>query len=143
MENTDINQSFTMTRGMNRMKYVMLTVCPSIIFAYLLRYLVTSGQFPNNIVLMVVLSLTPMAILMYFLIYKKNHTITVNGNTVTETNDMPKVNNTFQLTDVASTKKDLLGDLVLLNADGKRLLTVERNMTNFDLLMQRISSRVR
>ncbi|MBQ6540284.1 MAG: hypothetical protein IJL71_04585 [Oscillospiraceae bacterium] len=140
MESTNNTQSFTMTRGYKRTKYIAITFFPSIILAYLLRYLAVIGKFPDNPVLMAVVTAIPMVVLGYFLIFRKNHTVKVDGYTVTETNELPKVNNAFRISEIASVKKDLLGDTVLLDADGKRLLTVESSMTNYALFMQHIGN---
>jgi hypothetical protein len=66
MENTNNTQRFTMTRGKNQAKYIAITFFPSIILAYLLRYLAAAGKFPENPVLMAVVTMIPLVVLGYF-----------------------------------------------------------------------------
>ena len=84
-----MENGFTMsTRKPGRMKYLLLTVFPPVAVIYLCTGLIELGILPVSEITRYFL-LAFWAIMMgtlgYFLIFKKNHQLDINDNTITET----------------------------------------------------------
>ena len=132
------NEFTLVTQNKGRLKYLLITLAPPVAIEYLLSYLIKSGVFGENIrskapiILAVVVSLLVL-IIGYFMIFRKNHVVTVKGTVITDHLTMFNKTNTIHISEVKSVKYNLLGEIVLKGADGKTLLTVEKGMTNYDM----------
>ena len=111
---------------------------------YLLRYLIDCGVIPNPNGMASLLLLIPLAfiwILADRLIYRKNHTISVYAHYVVEVNIWRKERQ-IQFSQVHNVKKNWLGEIIVKDAAGKRLLCIEENMENRERLINRLQSLV-
>ena len=134
-----MENGFTMsTRKPGRMKYLLLTVFPPIAVIYLCTGLIELGILPVSEITRYFL-LAFWAIMMgtlgYFLIFKKNHQLDINDNTITETDWRCRVTQ-IPLSHVRSFRRNWLKEYILLDENGKRLVCIETNMENFDLFEQ-------
>ena len=117
-----------------RMKYLLLTLIPPIFLLYLFsRFLHLGVQSENNFIihLCTYLPILGMMILGYFLIFKKNHRIEVRDNKIIEYNWRQKEICRINVSQIYSYRRNWLSELVLMDANGNRLLCVESNMSNF------------
>ena len=126
------------TRKPGRMKYLLLTVFPPIAVIYLCTGLIELGILPVSEITRYFL-LAFWAIMMgtlgYFLIFKKNHQLDINDNTITETDWRCRVTQ-IPVSHVRSFRRNWLKEYILLDENGKRLVCIETNMENFDLFEQ-------
>ena len=134
-----MENGFTMsTRKPGRMKYRLLTVFPPIAVIYLCTGLIELGILPVSEITRYFL-LAFWAIMMgtlgYFLIFKKNHQLDINDNTITETDWRCRVTQ-IPVSHVRSFRRNWLKEYILLDENGKRLVCIETNMENFDLFEQ-------
>ena len=134
-----MENGFTMsTRKPGRMKYLLLTVFPPIAVIYLCTGLIELGILPVSEITRYFL-LAVWAIMMgtlgYFLIFKKNHQLDINDNTITETDWRCRVTQ-IPVSHVRSFRRNWLKEYILLDENGKRLVCIETNMENFDLFQQ-------
>ena len=134
-----MENGFTMsTRKPGRMKYLLLTVFPPIAVIYLCTGLIELGILPVSEITRYFL-LAFWAIMMgtlgYFLIFKKNHQLDINDNTITETDWRCRVTQ-IPVSHVRSFRRNWLKEYILLDENGKRLVCIETNMENFDLFEQ-------
>ena len=134
-----MENGFTMsTRKPGRMKYLLLTVFPPVAVIYLCTGLIELGILPVSEITRYFL-LAVWAIMMgtlgYFLIFKKNHQLDINDNTITETDWRCRVTQ-FPVSHVRSFRRNWLKEYILLDENGKRLVCIETNMENFDLFEQ-------
>ena len=134
-----MENGFTMsTRKPGRMKYLLLTVFPPIAVIYLCTGLIELGILPVSEITRYFL-LAVWAIMMgtlgYFLIFKKNHQLDINDNTITETDWRYRVTQ-IPVSHVRSFRRNWLKEYILLDENGKRLVCIETNMENFDLFEQ-------
>ena len=122
-----------------RMKYLLLTMFPPIGLMYLVMNLMQNGLIPQSKALGMFSIYGSMAIMMvisYFLIWKKNHTIEVKDNTLTEKTWRGELSAKVKTAQIAEYRRNFLGEIVLMDADGKKLLCIESNMTNRDRFEQ-------
>ena len=119
--------------------YFLITVFAPLLLGELFLFLVKGGYLPlsdsvGTTVCSIVMGI-PLLVLGYFLIFLKNHEITVSGTTVT--NFVRPLNRTssFTLCEVKSVKRGFLGEIVLKNEDGRTFLTVEKGMTNYEMFI--------
>ena len=122
-----------------RMKYLLLTMFPPIGLMYLVMNLMQNGLIPQSKALGMFSIYGSMAIMMvisYFLIWKKNHTIEVKDNTLTEKTWRGELSAKVKTAQIAEYRRNFLGEIVLVDADGKKLLCIESNMTNRDCFEQ-------
>ena len=122
-----------------RMKYLLLTMFPPIGLMYLVMNLMQNGLIPQSKALGMFSIYSSMAIMMvisYFLIWKKNHTIEVKDNTLTEKTWRGELSAKVKTVQIAEYRRNFLGEIVLVDADGKKLLCIESNMTNRDRFVQ-------
>ena len=122
-----------------RMKYLLLTMFPPIGLMYLVMNLMQNGLIPQSKALGMFSIYGSMAIMMvisYFLIWKKNHTIEVKDNTLTEKSWRGNIAAKVKSSQIAAFRRNLLDEIVLVDADSKKLLCVESNMTNRDRFEQ-------
>ena len=138
-----MENGFTMsTRKPGRMKYLLLTVFPPVAVIYLCIGLIELGILPVSEITRYFL-LAVWAIMMgklgYFLIFKKNHQLDINDNTITETDWRCRVTQ-LPVSHVRSFRRNWLKEYILLDENGKRLVCIETNMENFDLFEQWISN---
>ena len=122
-----------------RMKYLLLTIFPPIGLMYLVMNLMQNGLIPQSKALGMFSIYGSMAIMMvisYFLIWKKNHTIEVKDNTLTEKSWRGNIAAKVKSSQIAAFRRNLLDEIVLVDADSKKLLCVESNMTNRDRFEQ-------
>lgn len=132
-----MERDFTLTtQQRGRLKYLLITLVIPLVAEYLFSYLINSGVFGSIsgrtayfILVSVVCSL--LLVFGYFLIFRKIHTVAVNGTTITDHITVLNKTNTVHISEIKSVKRNFLGEIVLKNADGKTLLTVENGMTNF------------
>ena len=134
-----MENGFTMsTRKPGRMKYLLLTVFPPVAVIYLCTGLIELGILPVSEITRYFL-LAVWAIMMgtlgYFLIFKKNHQLDINDNTITETDWRCRVTQ-IPVSHVRSFRRNWLKEYILLDENGKRLVCIETNMENFDLFQQ-------
>ena len=134
-----MENGFTMsTRKPGRMKYLLLTVFPPIAVIYLCTGLIELGILPVSEITRYFL-LAFWAIMMgtlgYFLIFKKNHQLDINDNTIAETDWRCRVTQ-IPVSHVRSFRRNWLKEYILLDENGKRLVCIETNMENFDLFEQ-------
>ena len=138
-----MENGFTMsTRKLGRMKYLLLTVFPPVAVIYLCAGLIELGILPVSEITRYFL-LAVWAIMMgtlgYFLIFKKNHQLDINDNTITETDWRCRVTQ-LPVSHVRSFRRNWLKEYILLDENGKRLVCIETNMENFDLFEQWIGN---
>ena len=138
-----MENGFTMsTRKPGRMKYLLLTVFPPVAVIYLCTGLIELGILPVSEITRYFL-LAVWAIMMgtlgYFLIFKKNHQLDINDNTITETDWRCRVTQ-LPVSHVRSFRRNWLKEYILLDENGKRLVCIETNMENFDLFEQWIGN---
>lgn len=115
------------------MKYLLLTMFPPIGLMYLVMNLMQNGLIPQSKALGMFSIYGSMAIMMvisYFLIWKKNHTIEVKDNTLTEKTWRGELSAKVKTTQIAEYRRNFLGEIILMDVDGKKLLCIESNMTN-------------
>ena len=134
-----MENGFTMsTLKQGRVKYLLLTVFPPAVVSYLCVSLTELGILPKG-QLVGSICLLVWAIMMgtlgYFLIFKKNHQLDINDNTITETDWRCRVTQ-IPVSHVRSFRRNWLKEYILLDENGKRLVCIETNMENFDLFEQ-------
>ena len=134
-----MENGFTMsTRKPGRMKYLLLTVFPPIAVIYLCTGLIELGILPVSEItryFLLAFWTIMMGTLGYFLIFKKNHQLDINDNTITETDWRCRVTQ-IPVSHVRSFRRNWLKEYILLDENGKRLVCIETNMENFDLFQQ-------
>ena len=130
-----VSSSFTLLpQKSGRMIYLILTICPVTLLMQCTTWLIEFNILPTSKYLAFVYLTIPMilmVILGYFLIFRKNHKIEIQDDTIKETSWRNKVS-TISVHEIASVRRNILREISLLDADGKKLLCVEANMTNFD-----------
>ena len=126
-------QMITQKRG--RMKYLLITIYVPLLFMILLSLLMKRGIFPKTPIVFY-LSMAAISVLGYFLIFKKNHSIQIQDNTITETDWSRKNTRKIKASQVCCFRRNFLGEIILLDTNSKKLLCVEKNMSNFDLFQQ-------
>ncbi len=81
-------------------------------------------------------------LLTWLLIFRKNHTLTVEGSSIRDTNFMTnRVCATVESREIRSVRRNLLGEWLLKDENGKTLIRVESNMSERDLLKAWLSRR--
>ena len=122
-----------------RMKYLLLAMGIPILLMHLFKQLATADALPSTGLLSQVYIYSPifiMAVLGYFLIHKKNHCIDVKNNTLIETDWRGKNRCVIKTEQIWACRRNILGEIILLDKHGTRLLCVESNMSNFDAFQQ-------
>lgn len=131
--------SFTMSpQRAGRMKYLLLTLACPILLSYILRGLVQYGIIPRFGALPIIHSIlisVPTLVGGYFLIFQKLHVLEVQESGITN-KDWRGKTFTVQTNQIRSWRRNLLAEIFLLDENGKVLLCVESNMSNFDLFQQ-------
>ena len=131
--------SFKMEPGKKgRRKYLILTLLPAYLVMSLLQRLAAQGILPANDLtgfLIMFSALVMMGTLGYFLIFRKNHIIEVSDISLAERDWQGKVR-LISVGKIRSRKKNLLGEILLLDENKKVLLCVESNMENLDLFQK-------
>ena len=120
-----------------RMIYLFLTICPVTLLMQCITWLIEYGLLPTSKFLAFVYLAIPITLMLtlgYFLIFRKNHKIGIQDDIITETSWLHKVR-TISVHEIASVRRNILREISLLDADGRKLLCVEPNMTNFDQLL--------
>lgn len=79
-----------------------------------------------------VFGLVLMVVLAYLFIFRRNHIITVTGAEIQNCNTITGKETTISVAEIQSVKTGLLGDLVLIDREGKKRLCVEKNMSCYD-----------
>ena len=118
-----------------RIKYLILTLFPAYLVMSLLQRLAAQGVLPANDLtgfLIMSSALVMMGTLGYFLIFRKNHIIEVSDISLAERDWQGKVR-IIGVSKIRSWRKNLLGEILLLDENKKVLLCVESNMENLDL----------
>ena len=118
-----------------RIKYLILTLLPAYLVMSLLRRLAAQEILPANDMtgfLIMFSALVMMGTLGYFLVFRKNHTIEVSDISLAERDWQGKVR-LISVGKIRTWKKNLLGEILLLDEHNKVLLCVESNMENLDL----------
>ena len=118
-----------------RIKYLILTLLPAYLVMSLLRRLAAQEILPANDMtgfLIMFSALVMMGTLGYFLIFRKNHTIEVSDISLAERDWQGKVR-LISVGKIRTWKKNLLGEILLMDENNKVLLCVESNMENLDL----------
>jgi hypothetical protein len=136
------NKHFSMAPlRQGRLRYLLLVLLPALLLQSLLSRLVDTGLLPNDFLTALVVFLVAMAWIIIAgvrLIFRKNHNYVIADNTINVTEFTGKTR-TVSIRDVASYKRNWLGELVLKDSEGKTLLTAEANMENFDLFKEYLS----
>lgn len=117
-----------------KMGNLLLTICPATLLMQCITWLIEFGIIPTSKVLAFVYLTIPMILMVtlgYFQIFKKNHNIEVRNDSIVETTWLRKTN-TIRTHEIASVRRGLLREVILLDAAGTTLLRVEASMTNFD-----------
>ena len=116
-----------------RIKYLLLTLVPPLLYAEAVNKL--GSVVPQLAPLcpwLGMIGMTAIAFsLGYFLIFKKNHQFEVHEKNI-HIKEMFGQEWDLPAHRIHGFRRNLLGELVLLDEGGKRLLTVESNMTDFD-----------
>ena len=121
-----------------RIKYLILTLLPAYLVMNLLQRLAAQEILPANDLtgfLIMFSALVMMGTLGYFLIFRKNHTIEVSDISLAERDWQGKVR-LIAVSKIRSSRKNLLGEILLLDENKKVLLCVESNMENLDLFLK-------
>ena len=120
-----------------RMKYLILTLLPAYLVMSLLQRLAAQGILPANDLtgfLIMSSALVMMGTLGYFLIFRKNHIIEVSDISLAERDWQGKVR-LIGLSKIRGWRKNILGEILLLDENKNVLLCVESNMENRDLFL--------
>ena len=120
-----------------RIKYLILTLLPAYLIMNLLQRLAAMEILPANDLtgfLIMFSALVMMGTLGYFLIFRKNHTIEVSDISLAERDWQGKVR-LIAVSKIRSSRKNLLGEILLLDENRNVLLCVESNMENRDLFL--------
>ena len=121
-----------------RIKYLILTLLPAYLVMHLLQRLAAQQILPvNDLTGFLIMSsaLVMMGVLGYFLIFRKNHIIEVSDISLAERDWQSKVR-LVSVGRIRSIRKNLLGEILLLDENNKVLLCVESNMENRDLFLK-------
>lgn len=128
-------QSFTMTpQRMGRMRYLLLTMLVPLAIMQSFLWMSDSGLIPKIKVLAFIVvygSLALMAVMGWLLIFKKNHTLTFHPTSVEEIS-WRRIQTTHSIRQIRYYRRNLLGEYILTDSDGKTVFCVEPNMTNRD-----------
>ncbi|MBQ9393480.1 MAG: hypothetical protein IJU18_05770 [Oscillospiraceae bacterium] len=96
------------------------------------------GVLPHSRILGLAVPIAAMCLMLvigWFLIFRKNHTLTVEGSTISEKDMMSnRIRTTVSASQIRSVRRNLLGEWLLKDENGKTLLCVESNMSERDLL---------
>ena len=117
------------------MKYLLLVLGVPLLLMYSLPELAKAGILPyTDLSIQIYLygSLFISCVLGYFLIFKKNHGINIKDNTISETDWRGKQLPAIKTKQIQEYRRNILGEIILLDEHGNKLLCVESNMTNFD-----------
>ena len=116
-----------------RMKYLLLTLIPPLLWAEAVDLLCQRApQLASVGPWLGMIGMTAIAFsLGYFLIFKKNHQFEVHEKNI-HIKEMFGQEWDLPAHRICRYRRNLLGELVLFDEDGKRLLTVESNMTEFE-----------
>ena len=120
-----------------RLKYLILTLLPAYLVMSLLQRLAAQGILPANDLtgfLIMSSALVMVGTLGYFLIFRKNHIIEVSEISLAERDWQGKVR-LIGLSKIRGWRKNLLGEILLLDENKNVLLCVESNMENRDLFL--------
>lgn len=129
----NVFQMYPQKRG--RIKYLLITLYLPLLLLLIVSQLTKHGVLPKTpIFIYVFLSL--IIVLGYFFIFKKNHHIEVQDNTIAETDWTQKNTQKIKAVQIHSFRRNFLGEIILLDDSGHKLLCIESNMSNFDLFQQ-------
>ena len=118
-----------------RMKYLLLVIGIPLLLMFLLPELAIAGILPYTELLGQIYFYVPlfiMCILSHLLIFRKNHSINIKNNTLIETDWRGKNLSTIKIEQIQKYRRNILGEIILLDKQGNNLLCAESNMTNFD-----------
>ena len=121
-----------------RIRYLILPLLPAYLVMSLLRRLAAQEILPANDMtgfLIMSSALVMMGTLGYFLIFRKNHIIEVSDISLAERDWQGRVR-LVSVGKIRTWKKNLLGEILLLDEHNKVLLCVESNMENRDLFLK-------
>ncbi len=131
-------QNFKMrTVQSGRIRYFLLTLIPPLAGTYLITLLMEIGIIPRFRLLVSLLTFLPIFGIMitgYFFVFNKNHVLRIDGEYIERINWHGK-STTYNINQIHSYRKNLIGETVLLDEDGKKLFAIETNMTNQDIFM--------
>ena len=132
--------SFTMSpMKQGRMKYLILTVFSPVLVSYGWLWLAETGMLPQNRVtatLSMILQVSFMCVLGFFLILRKNHSLEVQEHCILHTDWRRRSASAIQANQIRSYRRNFMGELLLLDEAGKVLICVEPNMSHHDLFLQ-------
>lgn len=127
--------SFSVTPSRSgRIRYILLTMVPPLVLAFLLQELMKDGVIPGGVWewLYCLGCLGLMGLLLYLLLLRKRHQFQIRDDMVTEISWLGKEVRTFSAARIGSCRRNGLNELILLDKNGKRLAKIEGNMNNFD-----------
>ncbi len=116
-----------------RFIYLWLSVLPVLLGRILVSHL---KLIYSNPVFLIALSVCIIALCLllpcYFLLLRKSHEIHVQVNQVTEVTWRGEYGASFSTSRIRSVRRNFLKEIILLDENGTKLMTVESYMTNFD-----------
>ena len=130
-------------RKEGQLKYLALTFLPPIAVLSLCYVLALKGLIPESQLLanlIIFIPLGSIVVVGYFTILKKQHSIEVKDNTLTEKNWRGNVITKIKTVQIACYRTNFLGEIILLGKNGTKLLCIESSMTNRDRFEQWLAS---
>ena len=116
-----------------KMASLLMTICPATLLMQCITWLIDFDLIPTSKFLAVVYLAVPLILMMtlgYFLIFRENHKVGVCDDVITETSWVNKINR-IHVHQIASVRRGLLRNVILLDESGHKLLCIEPSMTNF------------
>ena len=126
-----------------QLKYLALTFLPPIAVLALCYVLAVKGLIPESQFLANLIIFVPLGsivVIGYFTILKKQHNVEVKDNTLTEKNWQGAIIQKIKTVQIACYRTNVLGEIILLDKNGSKLLCVESSMTNRDRFEQWLAS---
>ena len=126
-----------------QLKYLALTFLPAISVLLVCYVLALKGLIPESKLLanlIVFIPLGSIAVIAYFTILKKQHNVEVKDNTLTEKNWRGNVITKIKTVQIACYRRNSLGEIILLDKAGNKLLCIESSMSNQDRFEQWLTS---
>ena len=117
-----------------RLRYLFLTIAPPITVTQTILKFLQTGSIPHSKPLEVATIIGCFAatlLLGYFLILRKNHTLTFYPNRILETSNSGR-RTTHAALRVMYYRRNFLGEYILTDGIGNKILCIESNMTNHD-----------
>ena len=125
-----------------RIKYQLLTLLPPLACFLLLIRLSITGMLPNGYsTVFMLIPFTLLWVLTYLFIFRKIHNIAVYTDRLVESGWRGK-EYTVYFSSISNIRTNLLGEIILKDAQGKKLLCIEDNLENRERLLEQLQSLV-